>query len=76
MRTALENGDGLAFDKIDDSIPRIDPSAPFTAQVAAKLLWFAFAFKRRAHDGLDKHVDALQGFLVLALPVEVIVPCG
>lgn len=62
------------LDLIHDSVYFVDPSAPPALVVSLQWLRLAKAVKGAALDVLDERIDPPQGFLVLGLPVEVILP--
>ena len=63
------------FNAVDQSVFFIDPAAEEALQVSFQCFRFADALHRAVSvDVFDERVNAFEGFLVLCLPIQVVLP--
>ncbi len=74
MVSASRDHQCIVFHPVNNAVRFVDPSAPPACQVFFQRFRFTKAFVRRSLHILDQGIDPLQGFLVLGLPPNVIIP--
>jgi len=75
MITALRDDQTDILDGVYKSMFIINASAPESAPAVFQRLRFADARERISQDVFNQRIDAFQNLLVVALPVEIILPC-
>lgn len=68
----LRNPQGIILDPVDQAMLVGDPPGPISAQDMLQGFGFADPGERVAPDLVDQVIDAGQGLVVLALPVQVV----
>ncbi len=72
---AVNDIDSSIFDMVNKAVFFVDPSAELTLQVSLQgFRFFDSVHCAVAFDILDQEVDALEGLLILRLPIQVILP--
>ena len=64
----------MLIDGVNKPIGVLDASRPEARQIFFQGLWLTDSLKGRALYIVDQLVDALEGFLILTLPIDVVVP--
>lgn len=60
---------------IDEPVGFVDSSRPVAGQVATQRLRFPNPVEWVFCRSRDEYIDTLQGFFILGLPIEIVVPC-
>jgi hypothetical protein len=71
---ARNNDQLLVKNHVDEPIRLIDPPRPAPGQAVLQRFRLAYPSKRIPLRVLDQVIDALEGFSILRLPVDVAVP--
>ena len=75
MAATLRDLELTVFNAVDQTVFFIDPAAEEALQVSFQCFRFADALHRSVSvDVFDERVNAFEGFLVLCLPIQVILP--
>ena len=75
MAATLRDLELTVFNAVDQTIFFIDPAAEEALQVPFQCFRFADALHRSVSvDVFDERVNAFEGFLVLCLPIQVVLP--
>jgi len=69
MLAALSYNQSVAFCFVNYAVYFVNPATPISLQVSAQRLWFAYTDKWVAVNIFNKHINALQSFPILRLPV-------
>ena len=74
MKPASDDHQLLIRRSINQAVGIVDPPGPIAGQIAAQRLGFADPLERIARGGGNQRVDALEGFSVLLMPIQVRLP--
>jgi len=75
MSAALNKYKLVFFNAINNAVIIINTSTPITLPISFQRFRVAYTLIGVTFDVSDKLVDFLQGFSVLSLPIEIIIPC-